>query len=59
MPWEMDGPEQEVVAQLAAAIGIRCKSWRWRTHAWVRVGPLSCERACFSPRQEALVRGVS
>ena len=33
----------------------RCESWRWRTYAWVRVGPLSCERArfFFSPRQEA------
>ena len=36
-----DGPEQEVVAQRAAATINRCKSWRLRTHAWVRVGPMS------------------
>ena len=27
--------------------------WRWRTYASVRFGLLSCERACFSLRQEA------
>ena len=47
------GPAQEVVVQQAAAIGNRCKSWRNITHAWVRCGLLSCERACFSPHQEA------
>ena len=41
------------MAQQAAAVGSRCESWRWRTYAWVRIGPRSCVRACFTTSQEA------
>ena len=45
MPWEL--------------MGNRCKSWRWRIYAWVRVGPVSCVRACFFASSGTLFRVVS
>ena len=65
VPWELDRPEG-VVAQQAAAMRNRCKSWRWRTNAWARVRPLSCVRifrpvkrpssCCLMRRHQFLLR---